>query len=504
VSTSARANAGWLAALAGLLAVAAWLRVPGFSQGGFASHDVGGILYSAMVLHAGGLPYVDTVELKPPGCFYLAALLAGQEGRDIAAFQAWANAWALAGVLAVAVIGRRAFGPTAGLVAAGTYLLHDAHLDSMDANYVTWANLPQIVAVGAALEARRGGARARLWWAGAGAAAGLATLCKQPAGVVMVLVIAGAALGAGDARGRARRLAAVVGGIVLAHVPAALHYAWHGQLSALVDGYVANRWGVRYLTERSEGAFASEWALSATHFLALALVPAAFAAAAWRRASPAERAVFAWLVAWAVLGLAAAAVGARFYKGYYLASAAPLALAGAAPWGLLGERPWRRSGWRALACLGVGALALRAVTVTLATRDDRARPHDVGGRQVAAHIAAHTEPHERIWVWGWHLWDVYALSGRMSASRVYKSLGLLTPPNDDTWRRPASPLRFVGGDGARMLLEDLNRDPPAFIVLGSTVPHHDFAELRAFLRARYRRDRAVRLGKLEVWRRFTR
>ena len=40
-----------LAALLMLLVVEAAIRAPAFTQGGFVSHDVGGILYSAMVLH---------------------------------------------------------------------------------------------------------------------------------------------------------------------------------------------------------------------------------------------------------------------------------------------------------------------------------------------------------------------------------------------------------------------------------------------------------------------
>jgi hypothetical protein len=38
-------------------------------------------------------------------------------------------------------------------------------------------------------------------------------------------------------------------------------------------------------------------------------------------------------------------------------------------------------------------------------------------------------------------------------------------------------------------------------VLGSTVPHRDFTELKDFLRQHYRRDHAVRIGKVQIWRR---
>ncbi|MCB9566269.1 MAG: glycosyltransferase family 39 protein [Myxococcales bacterium] len=182
--------------LAALVAVEALVRWPGFTQGGFASHDVGGILYNAMLLHAGELPYVASIEVKAPGSFYLAALLAGPEGRDIAAFQVWANLWALGSLLGVGAIGWRLWGPRAGVVAAAVYGLGDAFLDSMDANYVTWAQLPQVLAVLAAAWATTGAGRRRalVGWALAGALAGLAALAKQPAGIVLVVVAAWAAL----------------------------------------------------------------------------------------------------------------------------------------------------------------------------------------------------------------------------------------------------------------------------------------------------------------------
>jgi hypothetical protein len=146
-------------------------------------------------------------------------------------------------------------------------------------------------------------------------------------------------------------------------------------------------------------------------------------------------------------------------------------------------------------------LALRQVAVLELQRVDRARPHDEGGRVIAAHVLEHSEPGDRIWVWGWHLWDVYPLTGLRSASRVYKSLGLLTPPNDDTWRRPATKLTFVDGPAAQVVLEDLRANRPAWIVLGSTVPRGEFEGLQALLREEYVQDRRVRLGRVQFWQR---
>jgi hypothetical protein len=200
--------------------------------------------------------------------------------------------------------------------------------------------------------------------------------------------------------------------------------------------------------------------------------------------------------------LVAASVGMRFYKGYFVAVGPALALLAAAPGGLLQRRLGQRARWlRALALALVAVLALRSAWLGKAVRDDRGRVHDRGGRLLAEHIAKGTEPGDRIWVWGWHLWDVYAFTGHLSGSRIYKSLGLLTPANDDTWRRPASPLVIAEDSPFRaLLIDDLRASPPKYIALGSTVPRDDFPELRALLRERYVRDYGIRVGRVEMWR----
>jgi hypothetical protein len=104
-------------------------------------------------------------------------------------------------------------------------------------------------------------------------------------------------------------------------------------------------------------------------------------------------------------------------------------------------------------------------------------------------------------VWGWHLWDVYPFTGRLAGTRLYKTMGLTTPPNDDTWRRAQSPMRFVDGPAAQTLVRELDRNRPYFIVLGSSVPVAEFTALNAFLRRHYRRDYRVRLNRVQFWER---
>lgn len=514
---SARVRAGLaLAALVALTATSAVIRWPGLTQGRFASHDVGGILYNAMLLRSGALPYVDSVEFKAPGSFYLAALLAGPEGRDIASLQLLANLVALASLLALAALAWRLWGPRAALLAAALFALHDAHLDSMDANYVTWALLPQVLAVLLALVAGLRRAREPVssnmtsgTWLMSGLLCGAAALFKQPAGVVLVPALVHALWRPpGDARGPRdlRAGLAVLLGFLLAHLPVALHYLARGHLGALVSGYAGSAWGMAYIEHHADTPLAgAAWeGLAATlYFLALPLALAGFAVAARpRELSPAGRAALRLLVVWAVAGLAGAAVGLRFYKGYFLAALPPMCVLAAAPWGLLGPQPWRRGPVRWLAAPLLALLLARAGLLLHATRQDRAQPHDEGARKIAAHIAAHSAADERIWVWGWHLWGVYAYSGRLSASPIYKTPGLLTRFEDDTWRRPGSPPVFLpGSPHAASLLRDLAAARPAFIVLGGSVPRERFVALRRLLAADYQRDRRLTVGKVEIWRR---
>ncbi len=498
-----------IAALLAIIAGSAWLRAPGFTQGGFASHDVAGILYNAMVLEHGGLPYVDTVELKAPGSFYLATWLAGPEGHDIAAFQVAANLWAIAALACVAALGWRLWGRLGAGMSAGLYALHDANLDSMDANYVTWANLPQIAGFWLAIEAAR--ARSQRWrptlWLCAGAFAGFAALCKRPDGAVLLAILAIAAwpVERDDRPGSARLIApgTVLLGFGLAQVPIVVQYLAAGRLSALIDGLFLSRWGQRYVGAHKVelGASLIDGGLATAHFVGLALVLASFTLGVALTTRARERREVAWLAVWLGCTLLAASLGFRFYKGYFLATAAPLCLLAGAPIGLLGARCRAHWAGRTLAIALALILLVRQLLVLDAVRRDRAQPHDLGGRRIAEHIIANTGPDDRIWVWGWHLWDAYPLSKRMSGSRIYKSLGLLSQTNDDTWRRPASPLRFVESEYSDLLLADLGATRPAYIVLGSTVPHREFVELHAFLRKHYRRDYRVRIGKVQFWKR---
>lgn len=494
----------WLA-FAAVLAVSAWLRKPGFVQGGFANHDVGGILYNGMLLAAGKLPYVDSVEFKAPGTFYLAWLLA-DGGRDIASFQIWANIAAL-GSLAVVMLGaRQLWGPVQGVLAGVVYGAHDLVLDTMDANYVTWAQLPSTASVVVALVAFRR-SRPALWlFVAAGALACVATLCKRPAGIALPIVVVVALFSAWQAEPDQRRalaakqVGAVFGGVLLAAAPISLHYLAAGEFGALWRGFVLNEWGWRYVAQGSASGLTEaprEAMFASANFLALPLALSAFSLGGL--ADQRDRPLIVLLLLWSALALGSAALGFRFYKGYHLAATAPLSILAASSGGLFGARSLRRWSTRAVALLPALLLLGRQGLLIDAERTNRMHAHDLGGRAIAKRVTQMTHPGDTIWLWGWHLWDVYAFTGHLSSTRFYKTMELTTSANDSTWRHPRSPLHFRDDLAAKALIDELYESPPDVIVLGSAVPVREFAELRGFLRARYRRDRKVRLNRVQFW-----
>jgi hypothetical protein len=526
------------------LLLSAWQRGPGWAARGFASNDVGGILVNARVLEDGGLPYVETVELKSPGTFYLAAALVDHGPDAIVALTWWANAVALASLASCAALAWRWFGPRAAVACVVLLGLHDAWLDSMDANYVTWANLPTILAGALLVEARAlppGSWHRAAAWFGSGVFAAFAALCKTPAGVVfaaalmIVALDAWAPSGSRSAEGRAGRPGGLPPGLagalrdgsalslgaVFGHVPLVLHYASHGALDVLVASYPVSSWVTSYVARRTTSPWlaAREFVFASVYHLALLLLLAGQRLVWWRRsdalAESDDRVIP--LLLWASCLLLSAAVGLRFYKGYFVSVAPPLALLASSLWSgrasplrpVFSTSPGERSTVgltpalvaSVLAALLTIGLGLRQVSLARYARLERAQVMDAGARQIGEWIAAHSTPEDRIWVWGWHLWPVYSYADRRPASAVYKSLGLLTPPNDDTWRTPATPLTFVEGPWSERVLAELQQTAPRFVCLGGTVPRTDFVALRRWLAKDYRRVTELRVGRAEVWER---
>ena len=114
-------------------------------------------------------------------------------------------------------------------------------------------------------------------------------------------------------------------------------------------------------------------------------------------------------------------------------------------------------------------------------------------------IRENSNSEDRIWVWGRWAWPVYFHADRRPATDFPNTLSVFTSNLTNTWRRPTKNTGFIEESPWPVLMEQLERDRPLFIVLSHNENYHKFKALRQFIRREYR---AVRmLERLLVYRR---
>ena len=480
---------------------------------GLGNDDISGIAYEADVLRAGGLPYVDTLELKSPVPFFLVAAAWSVFGRSPAVLHAACHAWVLLGAVGVAVgvwwaeigVARSTRLRLLGL-AVGLYL---AEASAFDSNYTTWMLPPSVWAFAAAVVGLRTGDLR--WHTVAGFAAGLAYLTKANAvvlGVAIPLAWAwvwwrgpeGARLGA---------WASWVVGAALAALPFLGVYAVHGETMALVRGVFPFGQAAAYSVRDVEvtagtlvaGLAVHQWKVLRLSFLGASTVTLGLTLAAvgrWRAPGDARvRFELPLLAFWALSLVGGGLGGLRYYSGYAPQYIPPLVwlAASSVPWRLAAGASTRlgRGLFRGL----VGAAAIAGIAVAtdrfaLGSAGARYRPNP-GCEVAGAYIAAHSRPDDRVQVFGIRAWAVYFWSERRAPGRIYKSLGAVTEFNRNGLFQPPrarrkTTLDFLPGPLADELYETFVDTPPAFVVRAKPFfggytndPIRDFVKLQALL-----------------------
>ncbi|MBC8069927.1 MAG: hypothetical protein IAG13_16435, partial [Deltaproteobacteria bacterium] len=293
----------------------------------FPNPDIAGIVYNAELLLRGGLPYVDTVEIKPPGAFEIAALSIAMLGRSLEALQLVYGLWLLVGAWAVGWAAQAVYADDSDTRRESTAIAAMVALVAMGMfsyNYSGWMTPASAIAVGAALRGLRSN---RLPWSVlAGAAACLAVVTIQRA-VVLALVLPIVWLWARRQKlpgaGWTAMLAWIVGALAMA-VVVAMPWIAAGRLGTLIDALAP--WSVaRDYTSASSGGLAViplvAWQLLKVFWFPLGVIAVAGYAAA--REHP--RAWAPWIpgLAWLSLSIVAAGLGgSRFYL-HYLVQYAP-------------------------------------------------------------------------------------------------------------------------------------------------------------------------------------
>lgn len=215
---------------------------------GLGNHDVAGIAYEADLLLRSQLPYRDSIELKPPGSFFLVAAAWSVAGRSTTTLHAACVLWVLLGAIAVfvaafATYGRKGAGLSddwdlnlgirCGALASGLYLASSAQFDS---NYSTWMMPPYAAAYAALIVGLRCDRFSAHVWTGVFAT--FAYLCKNHAFMIgAVAMIAWVwARARGEPGARLSACAGWIAGALLGSLPISLFYAYHGAFLDLIQG----------------------------------------------------------------------------------------------------------------------------------------------------------------------------------------------------------------------------------------------------------------------------
>jgi len=459
------------------------LRIPSFFEPTWYS-DAGAYSDIGRALNHGARLYVDVWDNKPPGIYWLSALLAGRLAVAIAMPLATSVASAAAAVCVLG-IGTRVGGAGVGRIAGLSFVVV-ASLPLLDGDLFN-AELFGAALVAAAIAMVLRSPRPR-WLIVAGALAGLALLFKGVFAADLVVVMGVAAIGA-EARGRTAitNSCAVLAGWSIAVLAAALVLFEQGALGPGIAvlarsdlGYVA--------TYGSQGFAGISGAMLTAVRVLIPLGAGAGVAAAFVVQGRLAAAALAWWLGWDV---ASSMVSGRGFP-HYVQQAEPaiciaLAVAASALWrryghqGLVGGATVAAAIFSCLLVLWVPVAELslahgrglpglkvdsvatsglptyyvdgyhRLLDPSTAPGFDRLFPANLTLQRIAvSETDSHSAPSDRIFVWGWIPW-IYTLSNRMPAGR-FVALGsayYVEPSSQDT------------------LLRDLEAHPPAVLIVAT-------------------------------------
>jgi 4-amino-4-deoxy-L-arabinose transferase-like glycosyltransferase len=492
---------------AAMLAAIALVRVAGFLFGLINVDECDFSLFGRLWL-GGSVPYVGVVDNKPPltyGVFALANLLGGA-AHWILAIRIIGIATVFATSLALFAAARAWTGDERHGWAAAWLGIAAGLCESPSVSAELLMNLPVAVALWLLARAAR---EERPWLdAAAGVAAAVATLFKQQAAV---LILATAIAFPWEAvRTRvvpasrpAARIAAFAAGCAAPWLATLALFARLGALRDLEEWLLLRN----FAQVGTASPFSASRALAAfaTCVVGAALLSWVLAVRGLRNVQGLYHRL---LVVLLCLTLIPVAMGGRFYEHYFLQFVPPLALLGARPlvdlrvrWAHV--RPAARAAVLALAIVPV----LGYVTYTLGRGWAGAYPlQDEKTSAVAAWLAGHTSPAERVFVWG-DVSAIYCGANRMPGTRYLRAsfhVGDLDPAHADprgvAWRASES-------DVGNTLADLEERRPELFVDTAtgdlhhwSLFPLHGVPRLEAYVREHYRLEATP--GGIAVYRRM--
>jgi hypothetical protein len=405
----------------------------------------------AALMNRGGALYADGgVDNKPPGIYWVYAAVFRLAGTyQMTAIHAVGLLVMVATCALLFIIGRSLAGIRAGLLSALIYgiLTGAGNPRLLASNTELFMMLPLTASVLLML---------RRQWLWSGALLVAAGAFKQVAAINLLLVpVALILLEARDRRLRAAGLfaagligALLVGAMVLGFTGSLVGF-WDWSVGSLL-GYAATNWTPQLLWLRAQDSI-----VPFVGSMVVVWVAAIAFAWRWKRLPPGQLLTVAWLV----VSVPGSLAGGHWSWHYFIQLMGPLALLAAFALDQALNTPKRR--W----AVGAAIVGLGAPMVGWGAFDLVADPltYDFSApvpqhQTVAAYIRAHTNPEDRVFVWGdWPA--LYVESDRIMASRFPGFLrgfdrGSGLPPNN--WDMTAA----VWPE----LKADLIRNPPALIV----------------------------------------
>src|SRR5713101_5093501 len=462
------------------------LRLPSFVEPTWYS-DAGTYADIGWALNRGARLYLDVWDNKPPGIYWLSALLVGHAPIAIAMPLA-STLFVGAAAVCVASIARKVGGAGAGTIAALSYVVV-ASLPILDGDLFN-AELFGATFVAAAIAIVVHSSRPR-WLIVAGALAGLALLFKGVFAADLVVVMGIAAIVASPrTRNVITNSGAVLAGWTIVAAAAGLALFEQGALAAAIA--VLARSDVGYVATYGSQGFAgiSGAMLTAARVLVPVSAGAGVAAGFVVRGHPAAAALTWWL-GWDV---ASSMVSGRGFP-HYVQQAEPaicvaLAVAASVMWRRYGHKGMFAAATIAAAVIscflvllvpsaelslahGRGLPGLRVDSVpasmlpayyldgyhrfldpSAAPAFDRLFPANLTLQRTAMNeIDSHSAPGDRVYVWGWIPW-IYTLTNRTPAGRfvALDSAYYLEPSAQGT------------------LLHDLEAHPPTVLIVETRTP----------------------------------
>ncbi|MFN3197634.1 MAG: ArnT family glycosyltransferase [Bradymonadia bacterium] len=524
----------WLldvAVVLGLAGLTLWLRWPSLGTEGFHNEDAAGIAYNADLIRRGLRPLVDNLEYKAPGSFFLSYLGWAMFGRSLSTLVGLACFWSMLAAIGVYVGGRLLYNRRREAIVAGVlYAVLSPVTDSIDINYGAWLITPYIWSTVFFIAGQRSGKRR--WTFAAGVTLALAGLMKRQAAVIFPvfagLLIIQHLLARPEqwpqidtsTRRRLQHGGALVGGLAAGFGSLMLVYAVWGGLGDFVGHYFFSSAGWQYVGGSTD--FSGKISRLGDGFLGLweyLALPSALALTTLVGARSGSTEGTPWtfrgvlLTAHFWMSFVGIALGFRFFKSYYLQLLPAAVWIAAHPEGALVRwmRPelWRGSrGFK----LGQGALALVMLVALIPAgmgdieelgkiRKWRTRPRDGEAQRVARVIKKETKADDTIWVWGRWAWPVYYHADRMSPTRYYKVLGVVTNGLTNTWRRSTQKTKFVAVGPHQEIVDELAAARPAFIVTSNNEDYSGWKAFRALLKDEYVQQRKLRLRSFKLWKR---